>query len=122
MYIMYFCLLPYLMHGSLLNGFVIYINRYVNIWLLGLSNRCFLCVIYQANFLLCKLIYYYRILRTIDRCFFPSTRWLRPIVHIDLYNARMKFKKSGIPKKNLDKNDDFVYSIPLFCCRFFFSE
>jgi hypothetical protein len=32
----------------------------------------------------------------------------------------MKLKKSGIPKKNLDKNDDFVYSIPLFCCRFFF--
>jgi hypothetical protein len=25
----------------------------------------------------------------------------------------MKLKKSGIPKKkNLDKNDDFVYSIP----------
>ena len=23
----------------------------------------------------------------------------------------MKLKKSGIPKKNLDKNDDFVYSI-----------
>jgi hypothetical protein len=34
--------------------------------------------------------------------------------------TRMKLKKSGIPKKNLDKNDDFVYSIPLFCCRFFF--
>jgi hypothetical protein len=32
----------------------------------------------------------------------------------------MKLKKSGIPKKNLDKNDDFVYSIPLFCSRFFF--
>ena len=34
--------------------------------------------------------------------------------------TRMKFKKSGIPQKILDKNDDFVYSIPLFCCRFFF--
>jgi hypothetical protein len=34
--------------------------------------------------------------------------------------TRMKLKKSGIPKENLDKNDDFVYSIPLFCCRFFF--
>ena len=34
--------------------------------------------------------------------------------------TRMKLKKSGIPKKNLDKNDDFVYSIPLFCSRFFF--
>ena len=26
--------------------------------------------------------------------------------------TRMKLNKSGIPKKNLDKNDDFVYSIP----------
>jgi hypothetical protein len=25
----------------------------------------------------------------------------------------MKFKKSGIPEKNLDKNDDFVYNIEL---------
>jgi hypothetical protein len=32
----------------------------------------------------------------------------------------MKLKNSGIPPKNLDKNDDFVYSIPLFCCRVFF--
>jgi hypothetical protein len=32
----------------------------------------------------------------------------------------MKLKKSEIPQKNLDKNDDFVYSIPLFCCSFFF--
>jgi hypothetical protein len=32
----------------------------------------------------------------------------------------MKLKISGIPEKNLDKNDDFVYSIPLFCCRVFF--
>ena len=60
----------------------------------------------------------YRFLRTIGRYFFSSTRWLRPIVHIDLYKDEVK--KSGIPKKNLDKNDDFVYSIPLFCCRFFF--
>jgi hypothetical protein len=37
-------------------------------------------------------------------------------------HIRMKLNKSGIPEKNLDKNDDFVYSIPLFCCRFFFSE
>ena len=34
--------------------------------------------------------------------------------------SRMKLKKSGIPQKNLDKNDDFVYSTPLFCCSFFF--
>jgi hypothetical protein len=34
----------------------------------------------------------------------------------------MKLKKSGIPKKNLDKNDDLVYSIPLFCCSFFSEE
>ena len=59
----------------------------------------------------------YRILRTIGRYFFSSTRWLRPIVHIDLYKDEVE--KSGIPKKNLDKNDDFVDSIPLFCCRFF---
>jgi hypothetical protein len=30
----------------------------------------------------------------------------------------MKLKKSGIPKKNLDKNDVFVYSTSL--CRGFF--
>ena len=34
--------------------------------------------------------------------------------------TRMKLKKSGIPQKNLNKNDDFVYSTPLFCCSFFF--
>ena len=32
--------------------------------------------------------------------------------------TRMKLKK--IPQKNLDKYDNFVYSIPLFCCSFFF--
>jgi len=48
----------------------------------------------------------YRILRTIGQYFFSSTRWLRPIVHIDLYKDEVE--KSGIPKKNLDKNDDFV--------------
>ena len=32
----------------------------------------------------------YRILRTIGRYFFPSTRWLRPIVHIDLYKDEVK--------------------------------
>ena len=32
----------------------------------------------------------------------------------------MKLIKSGIPQQNLHKNDDFVYSIPLFCCNFFF--
>ena len=34
--------------------------------------------------------------------------------------TRMKLKKNGIPKKNLDKNDDFIYSRPWICCRFFF--
>ena len=33
---------------------------------------------------------YYRILRTIGRYFFSSTRWLRPIVHIDLYKDEVK--------------------------------
>jgi hypothetical protein len=32
-----------------------------------------------------KFKVYYRILRTIGQYFFSSTRWLRPIVHIDLY-------------------------------------
>jgi len=32
----------------------------------------------------------YRILRTIGRYFFPSTCWLRPIVHIDLYKDEVK--------------------------------
>ena len=32
----------------------------------------------------------YRILRTIGRYFFSSTRWLRPIVHIDLYKDEVK--------------------------------
>ena len=58
---------------------------------------------------------YYRILRTIDRYFFSQH------AGFDLSSyTRMKLKKSGIPKKHLDKNDDFVYSIPLFCSRFFF--
>ena len=61
----------------------------------------------------------YRILRMIGRYFFASTRWLRPIVHIDLYKDEVK-KKSL--KKNLDKNDDFVYSIYLYFAVFFFSE
>ena len=61
----------------------------------------------------------YRIIRTIGRYFFLSTRWLRPIVHIDLYKDEVKKNLESL-KKNLDKNDDFVYSIPLFCCRFFF--
>jgi hypothetical protein len=33
---------------------------------------------------------YYRILWMIGRYFFPSTRWLRPIVHIDLYKDEVK--------------------------------
>jgi hypothetical protein len=32
----------------------------------------------------------YRILQTIGRYFFSSTRWLRPIVHIDLYKDEVK--------------------------------
>ena len=36
------------------------------------------------------LIRLYRILRTIGRYFFFSTRWLRPIVHIDLYKDEVK--------------------------------
>ena len=38
---------------------------------------------YFSNFI-------YRILRTIGRYFFSSTRWLRPIVHIDLYKDEVK--------------------------------
>jgi hypothetical protein len=56
---------------------------------------------------------------TRGRYFFSSTRWLRPIVHIDLYKDEVK-KIWNPQKKNLDKNDDFVYSIPWICCRFFF--
>ena len=33
---------------------------------------------------------YYRILRTIGRYLLSSTRWLRPIVHIDLYKDEVK--------------------------------
>jgi hypothetical protein len=51
----------------------------------------------------------YRILRTIGRYIFFPTRWLRPIVHIDLYKDEVK-KIWNPLKKNLDKNDDFVYS------------
>jgi len=32
----------------------------------------------------------YRILRTIGRYFFSSTRWFRPIVHINLYKDEVK--------------------------------
>ena len=71
---------------------------------------------YKFGFLLEEYFYeklcLYRIFRTIGRFFFFSTRWLRLIIHIDLYKDEVK--------KNLYKNDDFVYSIPLFCCRFFF--
>ena len=53
----------------------------------------------------------YRNLRTIGRYFFSSTRWLRPIVHIDLYKDEVKKNLESL-KKNVDENDDFVYSIP----------
>jgi hypothetical protein len=33
---------------------------------------------------------HYRILRTIGQYFFSSTRWLRPVVHIDLYKDAVK--------------------------------
>ena len=60
----------------------------------------------------------YRILRKIGRYFFPQHAGF-DLSSTSTYTM-MKLKKSGIPKKNRDKNDDFVYSIPLFCCRFFF--
>ena len=53
----------------------------------------------------------YRILRTIGRYFFSSTRWLRHIVHIDLYKDDVK--------KILIKMT-ILFTVPLFCCRFFF--
>jgi hypothetical protein len=56
----------------------------------------------------------YRILRTIGRYIFFPTRWLRPIVHIDLYKDEVK--KISIKMTILFT----VVSIPLFCCRFFF--
>ena len=42
------------------------------------------------NYLLYSNLLWYRILRTIGRYFFFSTRWLRPIVHIDLYKDEVK--------------------------------
>ena len=54
----------------------------------------------------------YHILRTIGRYFFSQHAGF-DLSSTSTY-TRMKLKKSGIPKKNLDKNDDFVYSIPLF--------
>ena len=62
----------------------------------------------------------YRILRMIGRYFFPlnmlasTYRPHRPIQGWSLKNLE------SLKKKNFDKNDDFVYSITLFCCRFFF--
>ena len=50
-----------------------------------------------AMILLSKFLMKYRILRTIGRYFFSSIRWLRPIVHIDLYKDEVE--KSRIPKK-----------------------
>jgi hypothetical protein len=44
--------------------------------------------------------------------FFPHTsQYFFP-----LNTPALTYQKYGIPQKNLD----FVYSIPLFCCRFFF--
>jgi hypothetical protein len=50
------------------------------------------------------------ILRTIGRYFFPQHAGF-DLSSTSTY-TRMKLKKFGIPKKNLYKNDDFVYSIP----------
>jgi hypothetical protein len=49
------------------------------------------------------------------KCWIKNMR----IIHIDLYKDEVKKNLESL-KKNIDKNDDFIYSIPLFCCRFFF--
>jgi hypothetical protein len=42
----------------------------------------------------------YRNLRTIGRYFFSSTRWIRPIVHIDLYKDEVKKNLESLKKKS----------------------
>ena len=51
------------------------------------TNFCFLC---RSEIQDGRHRRTYRILRTIGRYFFSSTRWLRPIVHIDLYKDEVK--------------------------------
>jgi hypothetical protein len=55
----------------------------VNINWREFSNHC-------GDYNYYKNITNYRNLRTIGRYFFSSTRWLRPIVHIDLYKDEVK--------------------------------
>ena len=45
----------------------------------------------------------YRILQTIGRYFFSSTRWLRPIVHIDLYKDEVKKNLESLKEKSRKK-------------------
>ena len=66
---------------------------YVNIFYILLNNSKYpekdreLCINIAALFI---TVGKYRILWTIGRYFFFSTRWLRPIVHIDLYKDEVK--------------------------------
>ena len=63
----------------------------------------------------------YRILRTIGRYFFSSTRWLRPIVHIDLYKDEVK--KIWNPLKKISIKMTILFTVYLeFVVGFFFSE
>jgi hypothetical protein len=60
----------------------------------------------------------YRILRTIGRYFFSSTRWLRPIVHIDLYKDEVK--KIWNPIKKISIKMTILFTVYLeFAVGFF---
>jgi hypothetical protein len=60
---------------------------------------------------------------------FLELKWFSYEIYINInsnaspsktFEIFLKERNKESLKKNLDKNDDFVYSIPWICCRFFF--
>ena len=62
----------------------------------------------------------YRILRTIGRYLFPSTRWLRPIIHIDLYKDEVKKNLESLKKISIKMT--ILFTVYLYFAVVFFSE
>jgi hypothetical protein len=61
----------------------------------------------------------YRILGTIGRYFFPSTRWLRHIVHVDLYKDEVKKNLESLKKITIKMTILFTVYL-YFAVGFFF--
>jgi preprotein translocase subunit SecE len=74
---------------------------------------------YTKKCVLNDQIMQYRISRTIGRYLFSSTRWLRPIVHIDLYKDEAK--KIWNPSKKILMKMTILFAVYLyFAVGFFF--